>query len=60
MTVKELKEILSKCDDNNIIVVGCQGYTSIFEGVAEEVRVKQNGNIVLISDNCFVEGFEEN
>ena len=52
MTVKELKEILLKCNDDSEIVIGCQGYLTEYNAY-DEIRVKENGNAVYITDNCF-------
>lgn len=52
MTVKELRRLLFECNDDSEIVVGCQGYLTEYNA-DDEIRVKENGNAVYITDNCF-------
>ena len=54
MTVKKLKEILNKYNDNAKVYVGCQGYTNFDDPIDEyticiEEDVTHN---VFITDGC--------
>lgn len=54
MTVKELKKVLEKFDDDTEICVGCQGYTNRCESydmfIYEETDEQEN--LILITDAC--------
>ena len=51
MTVKELKQILEKENENARIYVGCEGYTNYDEYGICVYRMNYNQNI-LIADCC--------
>lgn len=52
MIVKDLRRLLFECDDNLEVVIGCQGYLTEYNA-DDEIRVKQSGNAVYITDNCY-------
>lgn len=54
MTVKELKEMLNKCNDCANVFVGCEGYTNTEEGETKIIK-NNNGDIVIV-DDCYYQG----
>lgn len=54
MTVKELKEMLNKCDDNAIVFVGCEGYTNLDNGETDLMK-NEKGDII-VADSCYYNG----
>lgn len=54
MTVKELMELLIKCDENALVFVGCEGYTNLESGETD-IMTNERGD-VLIVDSCYYDG----
>ena len=50
MTVKELKTILEKMDENEKIILGVQGYTT---EEPDEIRIEETPDGVRITDMCY-------
>lgn len=53
MTVKELKELLNKCDDA-LVFVGCEGYTNLESGETD-IMTNERGDILIV-DSCYYDG----
>lgn len=57
--IKTGKDLINYIKKNNLedkkIVVGCQGYSSVFDNELEIVRISFNNNIILISDECGID-----
>lgn len=54
MTVKELRSILFECNDDDLVIVGCEGYTN--DGDSDygiKVIERKDEKQVLICDNCY-------
>ena len=56
MTVKELKKALDNIDENKIIQLGVQGYTTK-DDPAEEyiINIEETENNLFIFDQCYYE-----
>ena len=56
MKVKELRSLLFECDDNSEVFIGCQGYLTDH---TDDINVKQVGDAVYITDNCYCKETEQ-
>lgn len=54
MTVKELMELLAKCDENALVFVGCEGYTNLEDGETD-IMTNERGDILIV-DSCYYDG----
>lgn len=53
MLVKELKELLNKCNDESNIFVGCEGYSNYMDSESDtNLLIDDLGNYILV-DNCY-------